>query len=42
LAEGIGLRRPAPDLDATASRTLADSRPLGVVLGFTDFFGEQS
>lgn len=41
LSEGIALRRPAPDLDATASRTLDDSRVLGEVLGFTNYFGEQ-
>ena len=41
LSEGIALRRPAPDLDATNSRVLADSRVLGEVLGFTDYFGEQ-
>jgi hypothetical protein len=41
VSDATALRRPAPDLDATASRTLADSRVLGAVLGFTNYFGEQ-
>lgn len=41
LADAQALRNPAPDLDATASRVLDDDRPLGEVLGFTDYFGEQ-
>lgn len=40
-SDAIGLERPAPDLDATASRVLDDDRPLGEVLGFTNYFGEQ-
>ena len=42
LSEGIALRRPAPDLDATASRVIDDDRPLGEVLGFDNYFGEHS
>lgn len=41
VSDAQALRRPAPDLDATDSRTLDDSRVLGVVLGFTNYFGEQ-
>lgn len=41
-ADAQVLRRPAPDLDATASRALVDDRPLGEVLfGTAPFFGEQ-
>lgn len=40
-ADATGLRRPAPDLDATASRVIDDDRPLGEVLGFDNYFGEQ-
>jgi len=40
LSDAQALRRPAPDLDAAASRVLDDSRPLGEVLGFTNYFGE--
>ena len=40
LSDAQALRRPAPDLDATSSRVLTDSRNLGTVLGFTNFFGE--
>lgn len=38
--DAVALRRPAPDLDAAASRVLVDSRPLGEVLGFEYYFGE--
>ena len=41
VSDATALRRPAPDLDATASRVLTDSRVLGEVLGFTNYFGEQ-
>ena len=41
VADAQALRRPAPDLDATASRVLSDSRVLGSVLGFSNYFGEQ-
>lgn len=40
LADAQALRRPAPDLDATSSRVLDDSRNIGTVLGFTNFFGD--
>lgn len=40
--DAIALRRPAPDLDRAASRVLSDSRPLGEVLGFDEYFGEHS
>jgi len=39
VADAQALRRPAPDLDATASRALTDSRALSLVLGFTNSFG---
>lgn len=39
--DAISLRRPAPDVDAVASRVLEDDRPLGQVLGFDNYFGEQ-
>lgn len=39
--DAIALRRPAIDLDVAASRVLADDRPLGEVLGFDNYFGEQ-
>lgn len=41
VADAQALRRPAPDLDAAASRVLDDSRVLGAVMGFTNYFGEQ-
>jgi len=39
LSDAQALRRPAPDLDATASRVLVDSRNLSAVLGFENSFG---
>jgi hypothetical protein len=40
--DAVALRRPAPDLDAAASRVLDDDRPLGEVLfGAGNYFGEQ-
>lgn len=39
VSDAQALRRPAPDLDAAASRVLGDSRPLSTVLGFTNSFG---
>lgn len=39
LSDAQALRRPAPDLDAVASRALIDSRRLSEVLGFTNSFG---
>ena len=41
-SEAIVLRRPSPDVDADSSRVLDDDRPLGQVLGFDSYFGEQS
>ena len=40
--DAISLRRPSPDVDATASRVLEDDSPLGEVLGFENYFGEHS
>jgi hypothetical protein len=40
-ADPIALQRPAPDTDAANADVIDDSRPLGEVLGFTNFFGEQ-
>jgi hypothetical protein len=40
--DAIALRRPAPDLDVVASRTLDDDRPLGEILfGAGNYFGTQ-
>lgn len=40
--DAIALRRPSPDVEADDSRELEDDRPLGQVLGFSNYFGEQS
>lgn len=42
VADAMALRRPAPDLDEANANALDDDRPIGVVLGMTNFFGEQS
>lgn len=40
--DAVALRRPAPDLDVTASRTLDDDRELGEILfGAGNYFGTQ-
>ena len=35
------IKRPAIDLDAVNANTITDDRPLGEVLGFENYFGEQ-
>lgn len=41
VADAFILRRPAPDLDAANANVIDDDRPLGEVLGFDNYFGEQ-
>ena len=41
VSDAVALRRPAIDVDATNANALADSRVLGAVLGFTNYFGPQ-
>ena len=40
-ADAMALKRPAIDLDADNANVISDARPLGEVLGFTYYFGEQ-
>jgi|GEM_PF-7008480 len=41
-ADAPNLRRPAIDLDEANANTLGDSRVLGAVMGFENYFGEQT